>query len=99
MSTGHTYSAIMARRAEIMRTAIGIDYDQYARGTLAFDYEGLLAGTGYDIETTRSVQQRTGVGDTPLVELTNVTALARAVAPPGKGARIFVKDEAKNPSG
>jgi cysteine synthase len=33
------------------------------------------------------------------VELANITELARAVAAPGKGARIFVKDEAANPSG
>jgi cysteine synthase len=45
------------------------------------------------------IQQRTAVGNTPLVELYNITALARSVAPPGKGARIFIKDEAANPSG
>lgn len=99
MSVAETYAAVLARRVEIMRTAIGIDYAQYTRGTLAFDYDRLLADTGYDIATIRSIQNRTGVGDTPLVELAHITALARAVAAPGKGARIFVKDEAKNPSG
>ncbi len=39
------------------------------------------------------------MGNTPLVELENVTALVRVVAKPGKGARIFIKDEAANPSG
>jgi cysteine synthase len=39
------------------------------------------------------------VGNTPLVELSNITELVRAVAAPGKGARIFVKDESANPSG
>ncbi|MGI9539915.1 MAG: 2-amino-4-oxopentanoate thiolase subunit OrtB, partial [Miltoncostaeaceae bacterium] len=39
------------------------------------------------------------VGNTPLVALDNVTELVRAIAGPGKGARIFVKDEAANPSG
>jgi cysteine synthase len=45
------------------------------------------------------VQGSTAVGNTPLIELNNMTQLVRTVAKPGKGARIFVKDEAKNPSG
>lgn len=93
------YEDVMARRNEIVRDAIGLDYEQYATGALAFDYERLLADTGYDIDTARAVQTRTAVGDTPLVELENITELVRCVAEPGKGARIFVKDEAKNPSG
>jgi cysteine synthase len=89
----------MARRAEIMRQSVGLDYGQYATGVLAFDYERLLTDPGYDVDAIGAVQQRTAVGNTPLVELENIMALARTVAPPGKGARIFVKDEARNPSG
>jgi cysteine synthase len=99
MILGNSYATIMAQRSDIMRASIGIDYARYATGTLAFDYERLLADTGYDLKTAAAVQRRTAVGDTPLVELRNITALVRAVAKPGKGARIFVKDEAKNPSG
>ena len=98
MSAGD-YAAIMAQRDEILYATSGIDYAQYATGALAFDYERLFADTGHDVASTRAVQHRTGVGETPLVELHNITALARAVAPPGKGARILVKDEAANPSG
>lgn len=97
--TDQSYAAIMAQRPEIMRASVGLDYGAYATGTLAFDYERLLADTGYDIDTTRVVQSRTAVGNTPLVELHNITALIRAIAKPGRGARIFVKDEAANPSG
>jgi cysteine synthase len=96
---GAGYEAVMARRAEIMRASVGIDYAQYATGLLAFDYERLLADTGYDLDTAAAVQCRTAVGNTPLVELRNITALARALSPTGKGARILVKDEAANPSG
>jgi cysteine synthase len=96
---GAGYEAVMARRAEIMRASVGIDYAQYATGLLAFDYERLLADTGYDLDTAAAVQRRTAVGNTPLVELGNITALARALSPTGKGARILVKDEAANPSG
>lgn len=82
-----------------MRSSVGIDYDKYITGPLSFDYEGMLADTGYDLDSVRNIQRRTAVGDTPLVELKNLTAIVRAVAPPGKGARIFIKDEAANPSG
>ena len=39
------------------------------------------------------------VGNTPLVELKNITKYARKFAKPGYGARIFLKDEAANISG
>ncbi len=97
--SGGRYARLMARRADIMRTSVGIDYAQYVTGALAFDYERLLADTGYDLEAARTVQSATAVGNTPLVELGNITALVRCVAGPGKGARILVKDEAANPSG
>jgi cysteine synthase len=89
----------MDQKADIMRASVGIDYTAYSTGLLAFDYERLLADTGYDMDAIRSIQRHTGVGNTPLVEFTNLTELARAVSRPGLGARIFVKDEAANPSG
>jgi cysteine synthase len=97
--TQWTYRSIMAARDEIVKASAGLDYARYATGALAFDYERLLADTGYDVDAARAVQRRTAVGDTPLVDLANITALVRATAGPGKGARIFVKDEAANPSG
>ncbi|MBP1687646.1 MAG: 2-amino-4-ketopentanoate thiolase, partial [Deltaproteobacteria bacterium] len=97
--TDESYAAIMSQRAEIMRASIGIDYGRYVTGALSFDYERLLADTGYDLARARVVQRETAVGSTPLVELRNITELVRTVAPSGKGARIFVKDEAANPSG
>ncbi|MDJ0865502.1 MAG: 2-amino-4-oxopentanoate thiolase subunit OrtB, partial [Myxococcota bacterium] len=89
----------MGRRDEIVRRSIGLDYARYATGSLAFDYERLLSDTGYDLERVRAVQSRGAVGATPLVELENLTRLVRLTSPPGKGARLFVKDEAANPSG
>jgi cysteine synthase len=99
MNSGFDYKTIMSQRDEIIRASVGIDYAEYARGVLAFDYERLLADTGYDVERAARVQGSTAVGNTPLIELNNMTQLVRTVAKPGKGARIFVKDEAKNPSG
>jgi len=97
--TQESYAAIMDQRAEIMRAPVDIDYEQYTTGRLAFDYERLMADTGYDIESAWAVQKTTSVGNTPLVELRNITELVRSVSSSGKGARIFVKDEAANPSG
>ncbi len=99
MSMWDGYQQVMERKGEIVRSAIGLDYAAYELGVLAFDYERLLTDSGYDIERVRAVQRRTAVGDTPLVELHNITQLVRNVSAPGKGARIFVKDEAANPSG
>ena len=99
MSNSSRYQETMAQRAEIMKRAVGIDYAKYTTGLLAFDYEQLFADTGYDLAITAEIQRRTAVGNTPLVELENITELARMVAKPGRGARIFVKDEAANPSG
>ena len=97
--SGSRFEEVMARRNEIVRRSVGIDYAAYATGTIAFDYERLLSDTGYGLDEIREVQSRTAVGSTPLVELTNLTAVVRAVSPPDRGARIFVKDEAANPSG
>lgn len=99
MMMENSYHAIMAQRNDIMRRSVGIDYQQYATGVLAFDYEALMADTGYNISRVREIQYRTAVGNTPLVELKNLTRLARMLAKSGYGARIFVKDEAANPSG
>lgn len=94
-----SYSAVMARRNEILSQALGMDYSKFERGGLAFDYEAMMDKTGFSLDQVRTVQAETGVGNTPLLELRNITELVRSLARPGKGARIFVKDEAANPSG
>lgn len=99
MKDSMSYDAVMARKNDIMRTAVGMDYSQFERGKIAFDYEAMMAATGYTIEEIMRVQSLFSVGNTPVIELKNLTALARKLAPKGKGARIFIKDEATNPSG
>lgn len=94
-----SYDSVMARRQEIMKKAIGIDYEIFESGSIAFDYEKMMKETGYSLKEIEEIQHSTGVGNTPVLELSNLTNLARKFAPKGKGARIFVKDEASNPSG
>ena len=99
MSKDMSYAAVMARKNEIMKQAIGIDYSVFESGGISFDYERMMREAGYTLEEMQQIQAETSVGNTPVVELKNLTALARKLAPKGKGARIFIKDEAANPSG
>lgn len=99
MSKDNSYKAVMSRRPEIMKSAVGIDYSEFESGSIAFDYERMMHETGYTLDEMQNIQYSTGVGNTPILELKNLTALARKYAPEGKGARIFIKDEASNPSG
>jgi cysteine synthase len=91
--------AIMARKGEIMTRALGMDYSEFERTPIAFDYEAMMAAHGYSLDDIVAIQARGGVGNTPLLELRNLTDLVRSTCEPGMGARIFVKDEAANMAG
>jgi cysteine synthase len=93
------YEELMERKNEIILKSIGIDYSKYETGKLSFDYEGLMKDVGYCLEEVREIQKDVGVGNTPLIELKNLTKLARTISSTGRAARIFVKDESCNPSG
>ncbi len=99
MNKDMSYQAVMDRRGEIMKRAVGIDYEKFERTPVAFDYESMMREVGYSLDQVRDIQTETGIGNTPLLELKNISKLARQLAPKGKGARIFLKDEACNPSG
>lgn len=99
MSLDKSYAGINSRKNEIMKNAMQIDYDQFEEEGIGFDYEGMMKKVGYSIEEMRKIQLEHGVGNTPLIELRNLTKLARKYAHKGKGARILVKDEAANASG
>lgn len=95
----NSYDAIMARKNEIIKNAVGMDFEKFEKPGIGFDYEAMMEATGYTIDEIRRVQSMFSIGNTPLIELKNLTELARKCAPEGKGARIFIKDEASNPSG
>ena len=99
MALAKDYDSVMGRSAEIMKASLGLDFNDFESGSVAFDYEGLMEATGYTLEEIDRIQSRTGVGHTALLELRNITKLARKYAKPGYGARILVKDEAANASG
>ncbi|NLZ66706.1 MAG: PLP-dependent lyase/thiolase [Clostridiaceae bacterium] len=95
----HSYDAVMARQNEIMQTSLALDFSKYERSGVDFDYDAMMNDVGLSIEEVVAIQRDLGVGDTPLLELRNITELVRKLSKPGFGARILVKDEACNPSG
>lgn len=99
MNRDTSYQAVMARKNDIMKSSMGIDYDVYRQGELAFDYERMMSDCGFSLEDIIRIQAETKVGNTPLFELRNLTEAVRKISAPGKGARIFLKDEAANASG
>ncbi|MDO5037021.1 MAG: 2-amino-4-oxopentanoate thiolase subunit OrtB [Tissierellia bacterium] len=99
MTKDMSYDAVMARNGEILKNTLGFDYEGFESGGIAFDYEAMMDAVPYTFEEIRNYQLEHGVGNTPLIELRNITKLARLCAPEGKGATILVKDEACNVSG
>ncbi len=91
--------SILNRKNEIMKKAIDIDFLRYKISDIAFDYELMMSETGYPIEEARSIQQSFGVGSTPMLQLTHINRLIKAISNPGYGAKIYLKDEACNLSG
>ena len=99
MALAKDYDSVMGRSNEIMKKALGLDYNDFESGSVAFDYEALMKSTGYTLDESARIQSEHAVGNTPLIELRNLSALSRKYAKPGYGARIFAKDEAANASG
>lgn len=92
-------AAVTARKNEIMKASLGIDFADFIHSPIAFDYERMMGDTGYSLDDIARIQADSKVGNTPLFELKNLTQAVRASARPGKGATILVKDEAANASG
>lgn len=99
MNKDMSYSSVMGRRLEIMKKAVGIDYSEFEYDGIGFDYEKMMRETGYTLEEMQQIQYNYAVGNTPIIELKNLTKLSRKMAGKGKGARIFIKDEASSASG
>ncbi|MGM0113524.1 2-amino-4-oxopentanoate thiolase subunit OrtB [Enterococcus sp. DIV0187] len=99
MNKEKSYSAINQRKNEIMQAAMGVDYSKFESPGIGFDYEQMMREAAYSMDEMIEIQRGHAVGNTPLIELRNLTKLARKYSPKGNGARIFIKDEACNASG
>ena len=54
MALAKDYDSVMGRSNEIQKKALGLDYEKYESGSIAFDYEALMKDTGYTLnEITR----------------------------------------------
>ena len=99
MALAKDYQSVMGRSNEIQKEALGLDYADFETSPISFDYDALMKSTGYTLDEIERIQGLHGVGNTPLLELRNITKLARKYAKPGFGARIFAIDESCNASG
>ena len=52
-----SYAAVLARKPEIMKASVGMDFSRFESGSIAFDYDGLLAATGYSAPTNREANR------------------------------------------
>jgi cysteine synthase len=93
------YEKMMTKKQQIMKDSLNLDYEKFELDGIAFDYEKMMNDAGYDFESVKKIQEDNHVGETPLVELKQITKYARKFAKKGYGARIFLKDEALNLSG
>ncbi len=50
------FDALMARRGEIMRKALGMDYSVFEQSPVAFDYEGMMTAHGYSLDDIVGIQ-------------------------------------------
>jgi cysteine synthase len=94
-----SFDAVISRKPEIIKDAVGIDYGPYESGSIAFDYEKMMTNISYTFEDVTQILKDHGASDTPILELRNLSALVRKYAAKGYGARICIKDEAANISG
>ena len=61
MALAKDYDSVMARSNDIMKKALGLDYNEFESGTIGFDYEALMKATGYTLEEVAKIQARTAV--------------------------------------
>src|SRR5699024_7443310 len=94
-----SFESIMARKNEIMKNSVGIDYDKYEYGEISFDYEKMMEDVGYSLEDIINIQKDAKVRNNHIYEMKNLNKLIDKKSEKGKGARIFLKDEAENASG
>ena len=72
MMKDNSYAAIMARKNEIIRNSVGMDYESFEKPGIGFDYEAMMAATGYTLPELQRVQALFSVGNTPLIELRDI---------------------------
>ena len=89
MIKDNTYEGVMSRRGEIMKKAVGIDYEEFESGTIAFDFERMMKETGYDLQEIEKIQNETGVGNTPIKNQSDISTIYIVIRSPGTCSFVF----------
>ena len=50
MALAKDYQSVMARANDIMKKALGLDYEEFKKGGTVFDYDALMKATNYTRE-------------------------------------------------
>ena len=74
-----SYQEIMDKKQMIMKNALRMDYDQFEHPGIGFDYEKMMASSGYTLEDVIQIQQENNIGRTPMIELKRLSAYARKI--------------------
>ena len=53
MALDKSYAAINARKSEIMKNSMQLDYAQFENEGIGFDYERMMSEVGYSMEEMR----------------------------------------------
>ena len=57
MTLAKDYNSVMARSGDIMKNSLCLDYSCFESGSIAFDYEKLMASAGYTLEEIMEMQK------------------------------------------
>ena len=50
MALAKDYKSVMGRSNDIMKKALGLDYDEFEKGGTVFDYDALMKSTNYTLD-------------------------------------------------
>ena len=57
MALAKDYDSVMERSEEIMKKSLGLDYNEFESGLIAFDYEALMKAAAYSLEEIQEMQK------------------------------------------
>ena len=56
MALAKDYQSVMGRSNDIQKNALGLDYAEFERSPIAFDYDELMTSTGYTLDEINRIQ-------------------------------------------
>ena len=54
MALAKDYQSVMGRSNDIQKNALGLDYAEFERSPIAFDYDELMTSTGYTLDEIKN---------------------------------------------